>query len=74
MSKRGRGAYRVEGDCLHRRTNLSSLRHEVGSISVYPFMNECQSESETQTREDMVGERLYTKLLGINNFIGRSVG
>lgn len=64
----------MEGDCLHRRTNLSSLRHEVESISVHPFMNECHSEGETQTSEDIVGERLDTKLLGINNFIGRSVG
>lgn len=62
------------GDCLHRQTDLSSLRHEVESISVHPFMNECQSEGETQTREGRVGERLDTKLLGINNLSGKSVG
>lgn len=59
------------GDCLHMKTNLSSLRHEVESISVHPFMNECHSEGETQKR---VGERLDATLLEINNLIGRPVG
>lgn len=62
------------GDCLHRRTNLSSLRDEVEFISVHPSMNDCQSEGEIQTRKNRVGERLDTKLLGINNLIWRSVG
>lgn len=64
----------IAGDCLHRRTNPYSLRHEVESISVHPFKNEGQSEGETQTREDRVGERLDTKLLRISDVVGRSVG